>query len=330
MLEKIDKPKIYSINGKAPIAPLAIEVANLHKSYPGKKAENGVSFSVYKGEIFGILGPNGAGKSTTLEIIEGMREPDKAPNTLVLVDGLDVRDSRQRDELHQRIGLQLQTSTLFDELTVKENLDMLASLYRQARPVKELLEEFDLVSKASARLGTLSGGQKQRVALAAALINDPTLIFLDEPTTALDPQARRNVWSSIQKLQAAGKTVVLTTHYMEEAETLCNRLAIMDNGEIIAMDTPTQLIQQYARSQTVICAFASDILPAQSLSVIPGVVKVSKEGEEFTLQTTDLTKTLVNLLQFSERQYLPLKRLTTRSSSLEDVFISLTGKELRD
>ncbi|MEI6044892.1 MAG: ATP-binding cassette domain-containing protein [Chloroflexota bacterium] len=309
---------------------LAIQVKHLHKSYPNKKAVDGISFGVVQGEIFGILGPNGAGKSTALEMIEGLRQPDVHPDTALIVDGLDVQNPKQRKELHQRIGLQLQTSSLFEELSVRENLEMLAMLYRKARPVNQLLKEFDLEQKAKAGLGTLSGGQQQRVALAAALINDPTIVFLDEPTTALDPQARRNVWSSIRALQQAGKTVILTTHYMEEAEVLCNRVAIMDNGQIVALGTPAQLIQQYATEQTIICRFEGKAIEANLLSHLKAVTNVLPHGNRVTLHTTNLAETMIALLYTVEQNGLPLAEITTHSPGLEDVFLNLTGKQLRD
>jgi ABC-2 type transport system ATP-binding protein len=313
----------------------AIEVRNLYKTYAGKKAVDGVSFAVLPGEIFGILGPNGAGKSTSLEIIEGLRQPDPNQATVVRVNGLDVQNQKQREELRQRIGLQLQVSSLFDELTVRENLEMLAMLYRRAIAVGQLLKEFELEAKTNARLDTLSGGQKQRVALAAAVVNDPEILFLDEPTTALDPQARRMVWDEIRQWQQTGKTIILTTHYMEEAEVLCDRVAVMDNGKIVALGTPAQLINQYANEQTIICTFDSEkgrSLPEETLRALPGITKIiaSPSSTRVTMHTTDLSGSLVALLQSAERQQATLTEVTTRSPGLEDVFINLTGKELRN
>ena len=313
--------------------PFAIEVQNLHRTYGDKKAVNGVNLAVLGGEVFGILGPNGAGKSTTLEIIEGLRLPDALPATVVRVDGLDVRDRRQCDELHQRIGLQLQSSALFEELTVEENLDLLASLYRKARPVKALLKEFNLEEKARARLGTLSGGQQQRVALAAALVNDPTIIFLDEPTTALDPQARRNVWDSVRSLQEAGKTIILTTHYMEEAEVLCDRVAIMDDGRLVALGTPAQLVRQYAGEQTITCQFESDLehaIPTSVLSELPAITRFIPQAEGGVFHTTNLAQALSVILSTAQQYSVTIASITTHSPTLEDVFINLTGKKLRD
>ena len=332
MLQVKEVPQPPLTSPSQTIATVAIEVQNLYKTYPGKKAVDGVSFAVLQGEIFGILGPNGAGKSTTLEIIEGLRQPDKLPETQVKVDGLDVRNPRQCDELHQRIGLQLQSSALFEELTVYENLDMLASFYRQARSVKDLLREFNLEEKANARIGTLSGGQQQRVALAAALVNDPTLIFLDEPTTALDPQARRNVWDSVRALQQAGKTIVLTTHYMEEAEVLCDRVAVMDNGRIVALGTPAQLIRQYASEQSISCQFESSSpkVPVEVLEKLAAVTRVVPTAEGFLLYTSHLAQSLAALLHTTETYQATVTEITTHSPTLEDVFINLTGKKLRD
>jgi ABC-2 type transport system ATP-binding protein len=316
------------IRANRPETEIAIEVRDLYKTYGSKKAVTGVSFAVKRGEIFGILGPNGAGKSTTLEMIEGLREPDKNPATTLTVDGLNVRDKKQRDELHQRIGLQLQTSSLFDELTVSENLNMLAMFYRKARPVKDLLQEFSITEKANARLDTLSGGQKQRLALAAALVNDPAVVFLDEPTTALDPQARRDVWDSIRRLQNAGKTIILTTHYMEEAEKLCERVAIMDNGVIVALNTPEQLIRQYAPEHVITCRTNGTKANLAALSAVSKVTH-SDEGTA-TIYTNNLAVTLAALIEHAKSDGIHLEELSTRSSSLEDVFLNLTGRDLRD
>ena len=309
----------------------AIQVTNLYKTYAGKKAVDGVSFAVRTGEIFGILGPNGAGKSTTLEIIEGLREPDAA-DTTIRVAGLDVRNRRQRDELHQRIGLQLQSNALFDELTVRENLALLAMLYRRARPVGDLLAEFELEEKAGALLDTLSGGQKQRVALAAAVVNDPAVIFLDEPTTALDPQARRAVWDVIRAWQHAGKTIVLTTHYMEEAQVLCDRVAIMENGKLAALGTPAQLIGQYAGEQSIECRVESDGNPirAELLAQLPAVTRVGVANGRFTLYSRDLPVTLAAVPAAVAQAHHKLVEVVTHAPTLEDVFLNLTGKALRD
>ncbi len=215
-----------------------IEVQDLHKSYGSLKAVEGVSFSIDAGEVFGILGPNGAGKTTTVEILEGMRAQDKG---LARINGLDVqRDPRAVKEI---IGIQLQSSAFFDRLSLSEILSVFGGLYpRQVAPA-ELLRRVQLEDKAKAQFKTLSGGQQQRFSIAAALVNDPMVLFLDEPTTGLDPQARRNMWELIQGFQAEGRTILLTTHYMDEAEELCDRVAIMDQGHIVAMDRPQALVE---------------------------------------------------------------------------------------
>ncbi len=214
-----------------------IQVKDLRKSYGDFKAVDGVSFSVSAGEVFGILGPNGAGKTTTVEILEGMRKPDGGT---VMVNGIDVqKDPRAVKKV---IGIQLQSSAFFDRLSLAEILDVMASLYYREVDALELLREVELADRAGALFKELSGGQKQRFSVASTLVNDPILLFLDEPTTGLDPQARRHMWALVQRFKSEGRTVLLTTHYMEEAEELCDRVAIMDHGKIVAMDRPTALV----------------------------------------------------------------------------------------
>jgi len=223
------------VDGGRPI----MVVRDLRKRYGSLQAVDGVSFEVAEGEVFGILGPNGAGKTTTLEMIEGMRSIDSGNAT---VDGIDVaRDPR---EVKRRIGIQLQSSAFFDELTLLELIGLFAKMYEHDVDAAALLAEMDLTDKARSQVRTLSGGQKQRFSIASALVNEPRVLFLDEPTTGLDPQARRHMWGLIRRIRDAGHTVVLTTHYMEEAEELCNRVAIMDRGQIVALDTPQKLIDQ--------------------------------------------------------------------------------------
>jgi ABC-2 type transport system ATP-binding protein len=229
-------PSVRPARGRG-IGPAIIVVRDLRKRYGDVVAVDGVSFEVGEGEIFGILGPNGAGKTTTLEMIEGMRSLGGGS---ALVDEVDVR--RDPREVKRRIGIQLQASAFFDELTLVELLDLFGRLYgRQVEPM-ELLRSVELTEKAKSQVRTLSGGQKQRFSIASALVNDPRVLFLDEPTTGLDPQARRHMWRLIADIRERGHTVVLTTHYMEEAEELCDRVAIMDRGRIIALDTPQALI----------------------------------------------------------------------------------------
>src|SRR3990170_8540366 len=219
--------------------PNAIEVAALTKRFGTLTAVDNVSFSVEEGEVFALLGPNGAGKTTALECIEGIQEPSAGE---VRVLGTDVR--RERGAVKERIGVQLQASAYFQYLTLTEILELFGGLYSKRIPPKDLLQRVQLLDKANARVGQLSGGQRQRFTIAASLINDPQVVFLDEPTTGLDPQARRSIWELIQQIHGEGRTVVLTTHYMEEAQTLCQRVAIMDLGQIVALDTPTSLIRR--------------------------------------------------------------------------------------
>jgi ABC-2 type transport system ATP-binding protein len=220
-------------------APPIIVVRDLRKRYGDLTAVDGVSFEVSDGEVFGILGPNGAGKTTTLEMIEGMRPIDEGS---AIIDGVDVaRDPR---EVKRRIGIQLQSSAFFDELTLVELIDLFGQLYGRDVDPMALLAMVDLTEKAKSQVRTLSGGQKQRFSIASALVNDPRVLFLDEPTTGLDPQARRHTWGLVRRIREEGRTVVLTTHYMEEAEELCDRVAIMDGGKIIALDTPQTLVDE--------------------------------------------------------------------------------------
>jgi ABC-2 type transport system ATP-binding protein len=299
----------------------------LHKRYGSHVAVDGVSFAVSRGEVFGILGPNGAGKSTTLEILEGLRVPDEGTAS---IEGLDVR--RQPRAVHARIGVQLQSTTLFPELSAADNLALLASLYQHPLPVTQVLAEVGLADRARSPLGTLSGGQQQRIALAAALINDPAVVFLDEPTTGLDPQARRAIWALIAGLRQQGKTVVLTTHYMEEAETLCDRIAIMDGGRIVAVDTPAGLIGRFGGGHAITCAFGGPVDPA-ALEALPGVGGVSLldgHAGSFSLLTADLERTMLGLLQLAQGAGVTLADLRVHRPGLEDVFLSLTGRTLRD
>jgi ABC-2 type transport system ATP-binding protein len=216
-----------------------ISVRDLRKRYGTLTAVDGVSFEVAEGEVFGILGPNGAGKTTTLEMIEGMRPIDEGT---AIVDGVDVRANPR--EVKRRIGIQLQASAFFDELNLLELLELFGRMYGRDPDAMALLADVELTEKAKSQVRTLSGGQKQRFSIASALVNDPRVLFLDEPTTGLDPQARRHLWALVRTLRERGHTVVLTTHYMEEAEELCDRVAIMDGGKIIALDTPQALIDQ--------------------------------------------------------------------------------------
>jgi ABC-2 type transport system ATP-binding protein len=219
---------------------IAIDVKDLTKSYGNLTAVNRLSFSIAEGEVFGLLGPNGAGKTTTLEMIEGLRKPDEGS---IRICGKDVADNAE--EVKEIIGVQLQDTTFYDKVKVRELIDYFGGCYRESRSTEEILDEVSLNDKKRDYVGALSGGQKQRLALALALVNDPDVLFLDEPTNALDPQARRSIWEIIEELRKKGKTIVLNTHYMEEAERLCGRVGIMDHGRIIALDTPANLISKH-------------------------------------------------------------------------------------
>ena len=311
-------------------ADTIVDVRDLVKRYGRATAVDGVSFTIRRGEIFGILGPNGAGKTTTLEIIEGIRTPDAGE---IQVDGLDAR--RQRRALRQRIGVQLQATSLFEELTVRETLALFGAFYPRALSPDTLLRQVELRDKARSFPQDLSGGQRQRLALALALVNDPRLLFLDEPTTGLDPQSRRMLWDTIHDLREQGKTIVLTTHFMDEAQLLCDRIAIMDHGHIIAQDTPTGLIGLLRASATIECALAAPqsgapALDVASLRALPGVSEAQLGMDHAVVYTTDVERTLVALLQLAAARGATIERMQVHSPTLEDVFLKLTGRDLRE
>ena len=300
-----------------------VVVRDLHKSYDGVQAVRGVSFEIQPGEIFGLLGPNGAGKTTTVECIVGLREPDAG---VLEVCGLDAR--REPAEVKQRIGVALQSTSLQDKITPREALRLFGSFYRDRIAPEPLLERFALVEKADARVETLSCGQRQRLALALAFVNRPQLVFLDEPTTGLDPHARRELHASIARMKQDGFTVLFTTHYLDEAEVLCDRVAIIDRGQIVASGTPRELIARSQGGQTVTLVTSSAIAHAR-LVALPGVREVAHPGGELhagevRLQTTDATSTLGGLAQLLEELRVDVVELHVRKASLEDVFLQLT------
>ncbi len=305
------------------LAPV-IEIRGLVKRYGTLVAVDGIDLSVRPGEIFGILGPNGAGKTTTLEMIEGLRHPDGGT---IRVAGFDA--VAEASKVRQVIGVQLQTTALFDYLTASEIVELFASLYNvdssKAR-VNELLSMVGLQEKRSARVDELSGGQRQRLSIALALVNQPKIVFLDEPTTGLDPAARRDLWQTIRSIQANGTTVVLTTHYMEEAETLCDRVAIMDRGRIIACDTPQALIRRLGATATIQASFVNGALPLEILAHLPGVLHSAGTDGRLELRTADAQATLVALLDEASRSGVTLADLRSTQPSLEDVFLALTGR----
>ncbi|WP_329609998.1 ABC transporter ATP-binding protein [Microaerobacter geothermalis] len=295
----------------------------LTKIYGSTPVVNDISFSVFEGEIFGLLGPNGAGKTTTMEMMEGLRKPDKGQ---IFIDGLDFwRDSAKIKEI---IGVQLQSTSLFELLKVKEILSLFASFYQKREPVDQLLKELILEEKKENLVKELSGGQKQRLAIATALVNQPKVIFLDEPTTGLDPQARRGLWDIIQKLREQGKTILLSTHYMEEADHLCDRIAIMDQGRIIALDTPGNLKKRIGFSGTIHFRTPKTDLESQNW-YLDQVELVQKNGDEVILFSRDIHQTLKNLFHIIDQGVI-IHDLQSHSVTLEDVFLQLTGRRLRD
>ena len=304
----------------------AIRVEGLVKRYGSFTAVDQVSFTVNRGEIFGILGPNGAGKTTILEIIEGLQAPTEGRVTV-----LDLDISRHRNEVKARIGVQLQSSAYFDYLSLQEILSLLGTFYPKRIPAQTLLEQVGLLDKAGSYVKHLSGGQVQRFTVAASLINDPELIILDEPTTGLDPQARRNIWALIREIHQRGVTVVLTTHYMEEAEDLCDRLAIMDRGCLLAVDTPRNLINRLKAAYTVKLALDQPLTEGQVAS-LNGTVEFVQEldGNAYLLRLKSGPSSLGKVLDEMVRSDINLERLEIAPVTLEDVFLELTGNELRD
>jgi ABC-2 type transport system ATP-binding protein len=308
-------------------AKLAVRVSNLRKAYKDVVAVDGLNLEVKQGECFGLLGPNGAGKTTTVEVCEGLTEADSGD-----VEILGLNWKANGPHLRQRLGIQLQETQLADKLTVLETLRLFRSFYEQGPQVSEVIGLVQLEEKKDSRVGGLSGGQKQRLALACALVGDPDLLFLDEPTTGLDPQARRQLWELIERFRLAGRTIVLTTHYMDEAERLCDNVAIMDHGKVIALGTPRELIASIGVEHLVEFSIGgtTKAIELARLSGIPGVRDVRQENGSVQLHVKELHLAVPGLLDELRRQDLALTELRTRSASLEDVFVALTGRHLRD
>ena len=310
----------------------AVDVRSLVKTYPDPEggsfnAVDGISFSVHEGEVFGILGPNGAGKTTTLEIIEGLK-PATSGDAEVL--GIDVAENTNR--VKDRIGVQLQASSYFEQLTLTEILELFGSFYSRSLAAEELLERVGLTDKRNAQVRHLSGGQAQRFSIVAALVNDPEVVFLDEPTTGLDPQARRNAWDLIQSINADGKTVILTTHYMEEAESLADRIAIVDHGRIEALDTPSGLIGSLDAGHRISFTTANDA-NVNVLESLPGVVQLATRANgafSYDLTVTQPDDSVPALYEWAGTSGVPLENVQIRSATLEDVFLSITGRALRN
>src|SRR6266404_195378 len=305
----------------------AIQCRDLRKTYDGKvEAVRGLNLEIHTGECFGLLGPNGAGKTTTIEILEGLLEPTSGEVSIL---GHSWRENAR--EMREWLGISLQETRLSEKLSVRETVELFASFYREPRSSDEVLEQLQLTEKADSWVGKLSGGQRQRLAVATALVCNPKILFLDEPTTGLDPQSRRQLWDIIREFQRDGGTVLLTTHYMDEAERLCDRLAIVDYGQIIAEGSPPDLIAKLGGHHIVEFALAGDShRPAETWQSLPGVDSVRNDDGLVCLSVREPHRTIPALLSKVQTESAQLDRLTTRQASLEDVFVRLTGRHLRE
>jgi ABC-2 type transport system ATP-binding protein len=309
----------------------AIRVQGLRKEYRGRNgpvhAVNGIDLEIRPGECFGLLGPNGAGKTTTVEILEGLNRPTSGE-----VEVLGLRWRTDDRAIRERIGVTLQETRLPDKETVREIVTVFRSFYKQGLDPEDVIARVALESKANAYIEQLSGGQQQRLAVALSLVGDPELLFLDEPTTGLDPQSRRQLWDLIRDLGQRGRTVVLTTHYMDEAERLCDRVAVIDRGKIIALGSPSQLIARLGGDHIVEFALEANEPPLtpESFAGLDSVLAARAEADGYSLTVAEPHRAIPALLDELERLGRPLARLTTRHVSLEDVFVSLTGRHLRD
>jgi ABC-2 type transport system ATP-binding protein len=306
-----------------PTTPAVIQVTGIRKTYGRTVAVAEVSFEVHEGEIFGLIGPNGAGKTTTMECIEGLRRPDAGSIAVLSLD--PVKDAYA---LQDRIGVQLQEAQLQKRIKVREAVDLWASLYRTPVDGGRLLEQLGLAEKRDAWFMTLSGGQKQRLFIALALINDPEVVFLDELTTGLDPQARRAIWDLVRGIRERGKTVFLTTHLMEEAERLCDRVAIIDHGRIIDMDAPAGLVRRHCPERTVLLSTA-DPMAAEHLRAVPQIEEVAVEDGRFTIRGTG-EDVITEVIHCLSAHGIRVTEFRTVVPTLEDVFIRLTGRSIRD
>jgi ABC-2 type transport system ATP-binding protein len=306
-------------------SPLLVKA--LRKRYADVTAVDGLDLEIAPGECFGLLGPNGAGKTTTIEICEGLLEPDEGEVTV-----LGTRWDRDEMALRQRLGIQLQETQLGEKLTVEETVRLFRSFYKEGNTVDHVIDRVKLEEKRHARVGKLSGGQKQRLALACAIVGDPDLLFLDEPTTGLDPQSRRQLWDLIEEFKSGGKTIVLTTHYMDEAEVLCDRVAIVDHGKVIALGSPRQLIESLGADHVVGFSLSKPAgdLGAEQLRELPGVQNARPSDSGFELTVKELHRAVPALLAALSERHLELSSLTTHSATLEDVFVVLTGRQLRE
>jgi len=296
------------------------------KRYGDLVAVDDVGLRVEEGEVFGLVGPNGAGKTTLIEMLEGLRTPDSGS---IRVLGLDP--TRQARELKERMGVQLQTTSIQPNMKVKEAVRLFASLYQRPLPhPEELLKTLSLEDKQNSRFRKLSGGQKQRVAVALALVNDPSVLFFDELTTGLDPQGRRSMWDLVRDIRRRGKTVFLTTHYMEEAEHLCDRVAVIHHGKFIALDTPENLVRSLRGGSKVLFQVEGKDVAVSAFEKLAGVSRAEKVEGGFVLFTTDGDRTLQELVRLADREGFRLAGIRTESPNLDDVFLALTGRELRE
>jgi len=301
-----------------------IKVDHLRKSYNDIKAVSDISFRVYEGEIFGMLGPNGAGKTTTMEIVEGIRKADSGRVTVL---GIDVKKDPRK--VKANIGVQLQTTSLYPRLTVREVMALFGSFYPKSASIDKLIKLVDLEDSKKKRCKNLSGGQQQRLSIALALVNNPKVLFLDEPTSGLDPQSRHNIWSMIEYVRGNGKSVFITTHYMEEAQRLCDRVAIIDYGKIIATDKPDKLVLQHFQEEAIEFEL-SQKLENDVLSAVAGVTNVVQENGKVTVYSSAVPVTVSALLDLAKQRGFELTNLYVRRATLEDVFLKLTGRRIRE
>ena len=310
------------------MARVALRCQSLVKRFKDVTAVNGLDLEVHAGECFGLLGPNGAGKTTTIEILEGLNTPDGGTAEL-----LGMRWGAGHDQaLRERLGVQLQETKLPDKLTVQEAVELFRSFYSKGNTIDHVINLVTLEEKRHARVGKLSGGQRQRLAVACALVSAPDILFLDEPTTGLDPQARLQLWEVVERFRAAGGTVLLTTHYMDEAARLCDRIGIMDHGKIIALGTPAELIASLGAEQIIEFTLHESIayIDTADLLKLPGITGTQPRDNGYALTVSQISVALPALLAECERQGVKLDRLMTHQATLEDVFVHLTGRQLRD
>jgi ABC-2 type transport system ATP-binding protein len=304
---------------------LAINCRNLRKRYADVVAVDGLDLEVRAGECFGLLGPNGAGKTTTIEILEGLNRPDEGD-----VEVLGMRWGSHDRELRQKLGIQLQETQLNEKVTVEETLRLFRSFYDEGESVDAVIARVQLEPKRKAHVGKLSGGQKQRLSVGCALVGTPDLLFLDEPTTGLDPQSRRQLWDLLEEFRRGGGTILLTTHYMDEAAALCDRLAIVDKGKVIALGTPLELIRSLGAEHVLDFTIEGAPLSVESLRALAGVQSARETDTGYSVTTSSTHQAVPALLGLITQSGGQLTLLNTHSATLEDVFMSLTGRHLRD